>query len=67
MALPFLVLNRCFSSSTVMAAAIKNITIVGGGLMGSGIAQVGIYQIYNILNIMPKPGDRSNFNTHKTC
>lgn len=40
MALPFLVLNRCFSSSTVMAAAIKNVTIIGGGLMGSGIAQV---------------------------
>ncbi|XP_069682874.1 hydroxyacyl-coenzyme A dehydrogenase, mitochondrial-like [Periplaneta americana] len=40
MALPFLMLNRCFSSSPAMAAAIKNVTVIGGGLMGSGIAQV---------------------------
>jgi len=40
MALPFLVLNRYLSTSPVMAAAIKNVTVIGGGLMGSGIAQV---------------------------
>ncbi|KAJ9597989.1 hypothetical protein L9F63_026906 [Diploptera punctata] len=40
MAVPFLMLNRCFSSSSAMTAAIKNVTIIGGGLMGSGIAQV---------------------------
>jgi 3-hydroxyacyl-CoA dehydrogenase len=28
------------SSSPAKAAAIKNVTVVGGGLMGSGIAQV---------------------------
>ena len=40
MALPFLVLNRYLSTSPAMAAAIKNVTVIGGGLMGSGIAQV---------------------------
>lgn len=36
----FLVHNRYLSSSPAMAAAIKNVTVIGGGLMGSGIAQV---------------------------
>jgi len=40
MALPFLVLNRYLTTSPAMAAAIKNVTVIGGGLMGSGIAQV---------------------------
>ncbi|PNF25115.1 Hydroxyacyl-coenzyme A dehydrogenase, mitochondrial [Cryptotermes secundus] len=40
MTFQFLVLNRYFSSSPAMAAAIKNVTVIGGGLMGSGIAQV---------------------------
>ncbi|KAK7869465.1 hypothetical protein R5R35_008181 [Gryllus longicercus] len=40
MALPVTVLARGFASSAAAAAAIKHVTIVGGGLMGSGIAQV---------------------------
>lgn len=40
MALPFHVVTRYLSSSRAMAAAIKNVTVIGGGLMGSGIAQV---------------------------
>lgn len=31
--------KRCFSVSAVNAT-IKNVTVIGGGLMGSGIAQV---------------------------
>ncbi|XP_034244743.1 hydroxyacyl-coenzyme A dehydrogenase, mitochondrial-like isoform X2 [Thrips palmi] len=34
------VLKRNFSSSRAMAGAIKHVTVIGGGLMGSGIAQV---------------------------
>lgn len=36
----FQVLKRGFSSSSAMAGAIKHVTVIGGGLMGSGIAQV---------------------------
>ncbi|XP_037800986.1 hydroxyacyl-coenzyme A dehydrogenase, mitochondrial-like [Penaeus monodon] len=32
--------TRTFSSSARMAAAIKNVTVIGSGLMGAGIAQV---------------------------
>nr|CAD7573260.1 unnamed protein product [Timema californicum] len=35
-----LVLKRSLSTSRLMSAAIKNVTVIGGGLMGSGIAQV---------------------------
>jgi len=31
---------RGFSSSSAMSATIKNVTVIGGGLMGSGVAQV---------------------------
>ncbi|XP_066994539.2 hydroxyacyl-coenzyme A dehydrogenase, mitochondrial [Anabrus simplex] len=40
MALASLVLRRCMSSNTPPANVIKHVTVVGGGLMGSGIAQV---------------------------
>ncbi|CAG0893862.1 unnamed protein product [Cyprideis torosa] len=33
-------LQRSFSTSAMQKAAIKNVTVIGGGLMGSGIAQV---------------------------
>lgn len=36
----FRVAAKNFSSSSVVQNAIKNVTIIGGGLMGSGIAQV---------------------------
>merc|ERR1712227_982666 len=32
---------RCFSSSSVMSAKIQEFVVIGGGLMGAGIAQVG--------------------------
>lgn len=41
MAKSILMLYRCFSSSqSAMSAAIQHVTVIGGGLMGSGIAQV---------------------------
>lgn len=36
----FGVIARNFSSSSAVQSAIKNVTVIGGGLMGSGIAQV---------------------------
>ncbi|CAH4030258.1 unnamed protein product [Pieris brassicae] len=36
----FGIIGRKFSSSSTVQSAIKNVTIIGGGLMGSGIAQV---------------------------
>ncbi|XP_053610801.1 hydroxyacyl-coenzyme A dehydrogenase, mitochondrial-like [Plodia interpunctella] len=34
------IIARNFSSSSAVQSAIKNVTVIGGGLMGSGIAQV---------------------------
>lgn len=41
------VISRNFSTS-IARAAIKNVTIVGGGLMGSGIAQVSAQSGHNV-------------------
>lgn len=35
---------RNFSSSAVSHQAINNVTVIGGGLMGSGIAQVSVLE-----------------------
>uniref|UniRef100_A0A1B6GJP0 3-hydroxyacyl-CoA dehydrogenase n=1 Tax=Cuerna arida TaxID=1464854 RepID=A0A1B6GJP0_9HEMI len=40
MALQFSTCVRRFSKSAAFSAAINNVTVIGGGLMGSGIAQV---------------------------
>lgn len=40
MSLPVSVITRGFATSKAVAGVIKNITVIGGGLMGSGIAQV---------------------------
>ncbi|GLV34458.1 Mitochondrial trifunctional protein alpha subunit [Carabus blaptoides fortunei] len=40
MAQPFALLKRSLSTSSNLSAAIKHVTVIGGGLMGSGIAQV---------------------------
>ncbi|CAG4988295.1 unnamed protein product [Colias eurytheme] len=36
----FGIIARNFSSSSAVQSAIKNVTVIGGGLMGSGIAQI---------------------------
>ncbi|KAJ3644559.1 hypothetical protein Zmor_022283 [Zophobas morio] len=54
MALPF-VLKRGLSTSSAMNAVIKNVTIVGGGLMGSGIAQVAAQTGHNVTLVEVNP------------
>ncbi|CAH0400711.1 unnamed protein product [Chilo suppressalis] len=44
----FGVLSRKFSTSSALQVAIKNVTIIGGGLMGSGIAQVSAQAGQNV-------------------
>ncbi|KAF9421241.1 hypothetical protein HW555_002713 [Spodoptera exigua] len=45
----FGVIARNFSSSSAMQNAIKNVTVIGGGLMGSGIAQVSAQAGQNVI------------------
>lgn len=42
------VVSRRFSTSAVRSAVIKNVTVIGGGLMGSGIAQVSAQTGHNV-------------------
>ncbi|CAH0720566.1 unnamed protein product, partial [Brenthis ino] len=44
----FGVIARNFSSSSVVQSAVKNVTVIGGGLMGSGIAQVAAQAGQNV-------------------
>ncbi|KAI5634903.1 3-hydroxyacyl-CoA dehydrogenase, NAD binding domain-containing protein [Phthorimaea operculella] len=44
----FRVIARNFSSSSAVQSAIKNVTVIGGGLMGSGIAQVAAQAGQNV-------------------
>ncbi|XP_045451314.1 hydroxyacyl-coenzyme A dehydrogenase, mitochondrial-like [Melitaea cinxia] len=45
----FGVIARSFSSSSAVQSAIKNVTVIGGGLMGSGIAQVSAQAGQNVI------------------
>jgi 3-hydroxyacyl-CoA dehydrogenase len=40
--------KRAFSTSSLLLKDIKNVTIIGAGLMGSGIAQVAAQAKYNV-------------------
>ncbi|XP_014361364.2 hydroxyacyl-coenzyme A dehydrogenase, mitochondrial [Papilio machaon] len=42
------VITRQFSCSSAVQSAIKNVTVIGGGLMGSGIAQVAAQAGQNV-------------------
>ncbi|CAG9134755.1 unnamed protein product [Plutella xylostella] len=44
----FGVIARSFSSSSAVQSAIKHVTVIGGGLMGSGIAQVAAQAGQNV-------------------
>ncbi|XP_023935558.2 hydroxyacyl-coenzyme A dehydrogenase, mitochondrial [Bicyclus anynana] len=44
----FRVLARNFSSSSALQNTVKNVTVIGGGLMGSGIAQVAAQAGQNV-------------------
>lgn len=48
MAQTVLMLNRGFSTSPSAMTAIKHVTVIGGGIMGSGIAQVTTYFSFNL-------------------
>ncbi|XP_065159755.1 hydroxyacyl-coenzyme A dehydrogenase, mitochondrial-like [Atheta coriaria] len=48
MATPLSIIKRSLSTSAVRQATIKNVTIIGGGLMGSGIAQVSAATGHNV-------------------
>lgn len=51
MSLPFATFVRGIATSQHLNAAIKNVTVIGGGLMGSGIAQVAA-QAGNSVNLV---------------
>ncbi|RCH89290.1 hypothetical protein CU097_012172, partial [Rhizopus azygosporus] len=40
--------KRAFSTSSLLLKDIKNVAIIGAGLMGSGIAQVAAQAKYNV-------------------
>ncbi|XP_063625683.1 hydroxyacyl-coenzyme A dehydrogenase, mitochondrial-like [Cydia splendana] len=44
----FGIIARNFSSSSAVQSAVKNVTVIGGGLMGSGIAQVAAQAGQNV-------------------
>lgn len=44
----FGMITRKFSSTSAVQSAIKNVTIIGGGLMGSGIAQIAAQAGQNV-------------------
>ncbi|XP_023716107.2 hydroxyacyl-coenzyme A dehydrogenase, mitochondrial [Cryptotermes secundus] len=48
MAQTVLMLNRGFSTSPSAMTAIKHVTVIGGGIMGSGIAQVAAQSGYQV-------------------
>ncbi|XP_060523309.1 hydroxyacyl-coenzyme A dehydrogenase, mitochondrial-like [Cylas formicarius] len=50
----FTVLKRCFSTST-SRKVIQNVTVIGGGLMGSGIAQVAAQSGNNVTLVEVNP------------
>ncbi|KAL0821431.1 hypothetical protein ABMA28_004910 [Loxostege sticticalis] len=51
----FGVIARKFSSSASVQSAIKNVTVIGGGLMGSGIAQVSAQAGQNVTLVDVSP------------
>ncbi|XP_075980455.1 hydroxyacyl-coenzyme A dehydrogenase, mitochondrial-like [Anticarsia gemmatalis] len=51
----FGVIARNFSSSSAVQSAIKNVTVIGGGLMGSGIAQVSAQAGQNVTLVDVSP------------
>ena len=65
-----LICSRNFSTSVKMASTIKTVTIIGGGLMGSGIAQVKPFTKLHILVengnfIVPPPPTVTNSGGHQ--
>ncbi|EFA08151.1 hydroxyacyl-coenzyme A dehydrogenase, mitochondrial [Tribolium castaneum] len=50
-----LFIKRSLSTSSPMNAVIKNVTVIGGGLMGSGIAQVAAQTGHNVTIVEVNP------------
>ena len=51
---------RSFSTSQLKASVIKNVAVIGGGLMGSGVSQVSYNCIMNLFIFFRKVRNYSN-------